>query len=170
MAPSSARHAPSLPWKAASATTPGFHHARTTSAAVHSGTRRGAELLAPRPVSCSAFHGPPGRRTTKMASSACRSSTRGRWHPRGAVGAAGAAARCAPTTRQADAHHGGGARGHHASVRLLEASIFPYRLPSKIVYWDRLLVDNARSHCSFVKSPRFILYGILRKVEFANRP
>jgi hypothetical protein len=35
------------------------------------------------PVSCSAYHWQPVRSTKKMASIACRSSTRGRWHPNG---------------------------------------------------------------------------------------
>ena len=57
--------------------------AKKTPAAAHSWQRRGAELLEQRPVSCQAFHWHPVRRTKKMASMARRSSTRGRWHPRG---------------------------------------------------------------------------------------
>jgi hypothetical protein len=78
-----ASHSQSMPCHASSSARPIFHHVNKTPASAHSGTRRWAELLEQRPVSCSACHWQPGRSTKKMASMAWRSSTRGRWQPRG---------------------------------------------------------------------------------------
>jgi hypothetical protein len=78
-----ASHGQSIPCKALYVAKPCSHKARKTPAAAHSWKRRCTELLEQRPVSCSAFHWHPVRRTKKMAFMAQRSSTRGRWHPRG---------------------------------------------------------------------------------------
>ncbi len=72
-----------MPCRASYSTRPCSHKATKTSASVHSWKRRWAELLEQMPVSFSACHWQPVRSTKKMASIAFRSSTRGRWHPKG---------------------------------------------------------------------------------------
>src|SRR5262245_9860834 len=83
IAPSIASHAQSIPCKASYSTKPCSHKATKTSASTHSWKRRWAELLEQIFVVFNAFHWHPVRSTKKMASIALRSSTRGRWHPKG---------------------------------------------------------------------------------------
>src|SRR5262245_52996172 len=147
MAPSIASHAQSIPFKASSATRPLFQSARQTPAAVHAWKRRWAELLEQRPVSCSAFHWQPVRSTKKMTSMAFRSSTRGRWQPRGCGWRGGSS---------------GPRRSHNASGRrqsrrvfssssgIGEAPIgenFSLQDTLKLAYWDSLLVVYRDAPC-----------------------
>jgi hypothetical protein len=140
MAPSIASHSQSIPCKASYATRPLFHSARKTPASVHSWKRRWAELLEQMPVSFSAFHWQPVRSTKKMASIAFRSSTRGRWHPRGCGLRGGSSG----TMRS---HNSSGIR---PSRRVFSRSSCIREAPTgehfslqdtlKIAYWDSLLV------------------------------
>jgi hypothetical protein len=82
-ASSIASQAQSIPCRASYSTMPYSHKATKTSASVHACKRRWADRLEQMPVSCGACHWQPVRSTKKMASIACRSSTRGRWHPNG---------------------------------------------------------------------------------------
>src|SRR5262245_27103316 len=83
IAPSIASQAQSIPCKASYSTKPCSHKATKTSASTHSWKRRWAALLEQSFVLFSACHWHPVRSTKKMASIALRSSTRGRWHPKG---------------------------------------------------------------------------------------
>src|SRR5215204_2332494 len=94
------------------------------------------------PVSFSAFHWQPVRSTKKMASIAVRSSTRGRWHPRGCSLRSGSNG----TMRS---HNSSGIRQSRRffswSSCIGEAPIggnFFLQETLKLAYWDSLLASD----------------------------
>src|SRR5215211_7033639 len=154
MAPSIASHSQSIPFKASYAPRPLCHSARKTPASVHSWKRRWAELLEQMPVSFSAFHWQPVRSTKKMASIAVRSSTRGRWHPRGCSLRSGSNG----TMRS---HNSSGIRQSRRffswSSCIGEAPIggnFFLQDTLKLAYWDSLLVRQRGYGALYDRLPR----------------
>jgi len=76
-APSTDSHSHSIPFSSSYASSPWRQNSANTPASVHSWKRRWAELEEQIPVALSAFHCIPVRKTSKIASIASRSGTRG---------------------------------------------------------------------------------------------